>query len=422
MTSSREVAQENPGIVIGGVVVRYSLIIVVAGFVVTLATLGAGRYLYPVLLTAMKDALAINYGQAGALGSAIMIGYLVGCFISGVAAVKLGSRLIISLSTLAVGAAMVGQAFANWYPLNFFLMLVIGLATGGAYIPVAGLVSAWFAPERRGTILGIVTLGAMVGIAATAIFGPMVLASNGGTAWQPAWVYFGITALAAGVLAYAGVRDRHSFGTGAVLQGAARPQPPTRNWGAVFQNRSMVWVTAAYFCHGFFSIYVTFLIAFATRGLHYETQFATGLWSLASVVAAITLIPLGYLSDRLGRKETLIPCAATLMLAILIPIFRQDPASLMISAFLFGCTYIGPMNILTLAAGDLAGPAMAAAAIGLVTMGHGVGQMAGPAIGGFLIDQTGSFYPGLILAATAILAEILIVSKLALPKPKPRGG
>lgn len=395
---------------------RYGWVIVVSGFAITLTTIGAGRYLYPVILPAMKEELSLTYSLSGALASAIMVGYLTSCLLSGVLAVRFGSRVIIALSTVGLGLAMIGQAFISWYPIALFLMLVIGLGAGGAYIPTAGLVSGWFPPSRRGMFMAIVTVGANFGILSTAVFGPRILEANGGTEWRPAWIYFGLAALAVGLAAAVTIREPPAEVGERKGNPGGGAGKPFQNLGDVFRNRTMLRLTSAYFCHGFFSIYAVFLFAFTTRGLGYETQFAGNLWSLSGVMSAITLVLWGYLSDVWGRRETIIPCAAMLAIGILIPVFRQDAPSLWVSAFLFGASYVGPMTIITVAAGDLVGPAMAAAAMGLVTMGHGLGQMIGPAIGGVLIDVSGSFYPGFVISGIAIVAEILVIAGLPLEK------
>lgn len=369
----------------------------------------------------MKDGLELSYAPAGALASAIMIGYLVSCLISGVLAVKFGARIIISVSTLGAGLAMIGLALTSWYPLVFLLMLIIGLGAGGGYIPTTGLVAAWFPPERRGMFMSLTTVGANFGILSAASLGPRILEAFGGTGWRPAWVYFGVAAIATGVIAGLAMRDRPAQNRPAG-QPAVSTRPAILSWGTVFQNRSMLWLTLAYLCHGLFSVYLAFLSAFAIRSLGFTTEFAGNLWTLIALMAVLCYVPWGYLSDRFGRKEALMPCASLLLISILIPVFRQDPLSLIISAILFGIAYTGPMTIITVSAGDLVGPAMAAAAMGLVTMGHGVGQMAGPGIGGVLIDLFGSFYPGFLLGAAGIAAEIIIISRIALPRIRDRGA
>ncbi len=264
--------------------------------------------------------------------------------------------------------------------------------------------------------MSIVTEGANLGILSTAIFGPMILVAHGGTGWRPSWIYFGLAAIGTGVVGLVTLRDRPPLTRGRQAQPVAGAGQASRNWASVFRSRRMLGLTAAYFCHGFFSIYPVFLFAFITRGLGHTTEFAGRSWSLAAVMSVLTIILWGYLSDRWGRKQALIPCAALLALGIILPVFRQDAVGLYLSAFLFGVAYVGPMTIITVAAGDLVGPAMAAAAMGLVTMGHGVGQMLGPAIGGQLIDITGSFYPGFVLATAAILAEIIIIARLPMDR------
>lgn len=420
MTTPSDHVLKEPTEAVSATSPRYGLVIVAAGFIVTMTTIGSGRYLYPVVLPSMKDSLGLSYGLAGALASAISGGYLGFCLLSGVLAVRFGSRTLVSLSTLAVGLAMLGQAFTSWYPLAFFLMLVIGVGAAGAYIPTAGLITAWFPPRRRGVFMGISTVGANVGILATAVFGPLILLAYGGTGWRMAWIFFGLAALVAGTVGYLTLRDRPAGTREPQGQPDPRAGPASQNWRDVFRSRSMLGLTIAYLSHGFFSIYVVFLIAFATRGLGQSTEFAGTLWFLLSGMSVVTLVIWGYLSDVVGRKRTIIPCALVLALSIVIPIFRQDAVSLYVSAILFGATFVGPMTIITVAAGDLVGPAMAAAAMGLVTMGHGVGQMLGPAVAGFLIDASGSFYPGFIIAAAAIVIEILIIARLPLATTRPR--
>lgn len=395
---------------------RYAWVIVACGFAVTFTTIGSGRYLYPVMLPTMKDELDLNYGLAGALSSTMMVGYLVSCLLSGLLAVRLGYRNIIALSTVALGVAMVGLAFVSWYPVALFLMLLIGLGAGGAYIPTMGLVAGWSPPSRRGFFMAIAILGANMGILAAAVFGPLILLANGGTGWRPAWIYFGLVAIASGLVGAVALRDRPPDSGHQQTSGPSNAGQSSRNWGAVFRNKAMLRLTLAYFFHGFFSIYAVFLIAFTTRGLGYTTQFAGSLWSFAAIMSAATMVLWGYLADIWGRKETIIPCAGALCAGILLPVFWHDEAGMWVSAFLFGIAYVGPMTIITVAAGDLVGPAMAAAAMGLVTMGHGLGQMAGPAIGGFLIDLTGSFYPGFLVASAGILLEIAIVATLPLAR------
>ncbi|MDP2937579.1 MAG: MFS transporter, partial [Dehalococcoidia bacterium] len=207
MSNPGDKSMQPPATTLPEVTHRYGWVIVVSGFAITLTTIGAGRYLYPVILPAMKEELFLTYSLSGALASAIMVGYLTSCLVSGVLAVRFGSRVIIALSTAGLGLAMIGQAFISWYPIALFLMLVIGLGAGGAYIPTAGLISGWFPPSRRGMFMAIATMGANFGILSTAVFGPRILAANGGTEWRPAWIYFGLAALAVGLVAAVTMRE-----------------------------------------------------------------------------------------------------------------------------------------------------------------------------------------------------------------------
>jgi len=79
-------------------------------------------------------------------------------------------------------------------------------------------------------------------------------------------------------------------------------------------------------------------------------------------------------------------------------------AALVASALLFGFTAWSVPAIMAAACGDLLGPRLAPAALGFITLFFGVGQALGPAVAGYLADARGSFAPGYLTGAVAMLA------------------
>lgn len=183
---------------------------------------------------------------------------------------------------------------------------------------------------------------------------------------------------------------------------------PVLNWRLVYANRTVLLLWVTYVLHGFYAAYTTFMMAFLTKGLNLSLDVAGNMWFWMGLVSTPTIIIWGVLSDTMGRKRALISCGILLFVGTILPVFSHEVPLLYISMILFGATFTGSMIIILAAAGDAAGATMASAAMGLVTMGHGLGQMIGPALGGFLIDWTGSFYPGFLLAALAIAGEIIL--------------
>ncbi|MDO9536334.1 MAG: YbfB/YjiJ family MFS transporter [Bacillota bacterium] len=66
-------------------------------------------------------------------------------------------------------------------------------------------------------------------------------------------------------------------------------------------------------------------------------------------------------------------------------------------------------------AGDYVGPRLAPAAFGFVTLFFALGQVLGPAFGGYITDLTGTFRPSLVSAAAVALCGSF--GSLLLKKP-----
>jgi predicted MFS family arabinose efflux permease len=119
-----------------------------------------------------------------------------------------------------------------------------------------------------------------------------------------------------------------------------------------------------------------------------------------SLVCGVTW---GAASDRLGRRVAL--ALVYLIQASSLVLFTFAPRSALVaSAVLFGFTAWSAPAIMAAACGDLLGPRLAPAALGFITLFFGVGQALGPAVAGWLGDAHGSFAPGYLVGAVALLA------------------
>ncbi|PKN30839.1 MAG: MFS transporter, partial [Deltaproteobacteria bacterium HGW-Deltaproteobacteria-21] len=86
-----------------------------------------------------------------------------------------------------------------------------------------------------------------------------------------------------------------------------------------------------------------------------------------------------------------------------------------LSAVLFGLTAWSIPTIMAAAAGDFVGPRLAPAGLGFITLFFGIGQAVGPALGGYLADQTGSFTVPFLVAGGISLLGMVFSSKLRPP-------
>ncbi len=382
------------------------------GFFLLLAAMGFGRFVYPMLLPSMQDSLGMTYGPMGVLNTMNLIGYLAGALGGGVLATRFGAKMVVTGAMILVGVGMIALGLVEAYWIAFVIMLFAGIGTGAAFAPLAGLGRAWTPPHLGGFTMGFLSTGAAFGTAIASFFVPIILSTQGPEGWRQAWVYMGITALVLTIIGAVTLKERPPAASPGAQGGAA----PALAWGKVFRNRTIVTICAAYFLFGFYQVYITFFIAYLRRGLGLPPEVVGDIWRACAIVGFLFLALWGLLSDRIGRKQAVALCMLPLTVGLLLPVFRQDIPFLYVSVILYGATFGGPMQIILAAAADAVPVSLAAAAVGLVTAVFGLGQAVSPAIAGYLIDLTGSFYPGFILSAVVMAGSLALFTLCPLKK------
>lgn len=368
-----------------------------ACFSVTLASMGLGRYIYPLLLPPMRTAMSLTYGQMGLLSTLNLVGYTFFSLAGGAVVGRCGYRWLIGLSLGIVGLASIGAAYAPFYYLLAPLMFAIGAGTGIAYNLALGYVSVFFPARRRGAIMGLTIAGASLGIIISGVLGSVLLARAG---WQTVWVTVGLLIAAVALLALLTLRS-HALKTSAAVT--------TETLGAVYRNRRIWLVAVVYFLAGFYAIFLVFYPAFLQDQMNYSQAQVGSLWSLVGLFSGISVFFWGWFSDRVGRRLPLflamLITGATLILPILNLQFQSWPLTVFTVA-LFASCYVAPMGIIPATMADLAGK-WASAAIGLGSALFGIGQSLAPGVSGYLIDLTSSFTPGFLLGTAGLWAAAI---------------
>lgn len=391
---------------------NYHWVIVITNFFLLLAAMGFGRYAYPMLLPSMQEGLGTTYAPMGVLGTVNLIGYLSFSLISGILATRYGAKVIITASMLLVGLAMIALGFVSAYWIAFVCMVFAGIGTAGAFTPGSGLSRAWVPPNRIGITMGFLSTGIGVGILIAAGVIPWILTSQGRDGWRYAWVYLGVATVLLTVLGVVALKEK-ARGQG---PGQGKGAAQTLAWGQVFRNRTIIGLCVTYFLFGFYQIYATFFVAYLRGPLGLTTAEAGNIWLAWAVIGVAFMAFWGWLSDRIGRREAMAPATLLLAFSVVMPIFWHDTPFLYLSAMLFGATFTGPMTIILASAGEAVSTSLAAAALGLVTAGFGLGQAVSPAIAGQFADMTGSFYPGFVISAVFMLSSLVTFLMLPLKR------
>jgi len=405
---------------------HYGWIVMAMGLLTAIGGHGLGRMAYTLILPSMKDGLQLSYQQLGLLGTGNFIGYLSLAIIGGFLAARFGTRVIITLALILMGVTMILTGFSQSFAFAFLMRLLTGFGNGAAYVPAMALGSAWFAVKRRGFATGIVSGGIGVGTFIAGVIVPAILKSYGSESWRFCWYYLGGIVLAISGIVYLFVRSRPEekglmpIGSEDKIR-APQPQEDAKKasalqWGLVYRVKNVWYLGFVYLMYGFsYVIYMIFFGAYLVKEMGLSQAQAGGLWAMVGGLSIFCGVIWGGISDLLGRKYGSALAYLTLAVAYTLFALIKSPAGFYASAIIFGLTAWSIPTIMAAAAGDYVGPALAPAGLGFITLFFGIGQALGPAVGGYLADDTGSFMTPFLLAGAVSLVGM--ISSLYLKKP-----
>lgn len=388
--------------------VHYGWVILAVGTLVVFGALGLARFGYTVVLPEMQRDLGLDNTRAGALATANLLGYLALSVTGGALAARFGPRIVISIGLSVAGLAMCLTASAHSFYAAAFWRALTGIGSGASNVPVMALLSAWFAPRRRGFAAGIGVAGSSLALILVGPTVPKILAAYGPNGWRVTWCVFGATAFALAALAFLTLRNRPSDIGAAPIGGPADESPAqggALRWSAVYRSGTVWHVGAVYIAFGFsYIIYMTFFKKHLLAEAGYSQQAAGNLFMLMGWFSLFCGLIWGSVSDTIGRRGALIIVYLIQAAAFTLFAAWPTPAGFTLSAVLFGLTAWSIPAIMAALSGDLLGPRLAPAGLGFVTLFFGVGQALGPSVAGAIADKTGSLAGAFYLAAAIALA------------------
>ena len=386
--------------------VHYAWIILLMGTWVVFGSLGLARFGYSFVLPPMQVGLGMNNAEAGLLASANLAGYLALALIGGALASRFGPRIVIALGLAVAGLGMLLTGLAGTFLAAAACRALTGLGSGASNVPVMGLMASWFGARRRGLAAGIAVTGSSIALILVGRFVPGVLAAYGSDGWRVSWYAFGAVTLALAAASYAILRNRPSDlglcalggNAPAIREHPAGPEPV--EWGRVYRSPSVWHLGMVYTAFGFsYMIFMTFFVKRLVAEGGFSAKQAGHLFMVMGWFSLLCGLVWGAVSDRLGRRPTLVIVYLIHAAAFSLFALAATPTGFAASAILFGLSAWSIPAIMAAACGDALGPRLAPAALGFVTVFFGVGQAVGPAVAGAIADRAGTFAPAFLLAA-----------------------
>ncbi len=389
-----------------------------------------GRFTYGVLLPAVRDDMLGSNRAAGLLGTVNVAAYLIGTVIVATVSKRITLVWLIRIGLcLSTTGLLLASVAGNGTALGGALVLM-GLGGAAIWIPSPRVAASALPPQRRGLAAGLVGMGIGIGIVFAGQLSDALRHGQGDEAWRDVYRVEGFIGAVVLVAAFAFLRHRETGPT--VLPVVADAGPPTvapvptvpaaRRRGDVAGVGSLRtvdgWVplTMAYSAYGFMYLLVfAFLVARLEDDSGFSADQASAMFSLVGLAAVFGGVLLGPLSDRLGRRTSMVGAFVAFGVSTIAVLPGHQPL-VALGAIGIGLSFSGLPSVIAAYVVDATdavtyGPAYAAA-----TLAFGVSQMAAPQVGGLLADWLGSFTAVFVLSA--VMAATGAVVSARLPDPR----
>ena len=374
-----------------------------AGFFSQLLCLGIARFAYTPLLPIMQQQTLLNDATGGYLAAINYAGYMTGALLAATVSSLQTKDTLYRLGLVLALLSTLGMALSENLYLWAFWRFIAGLSSAGSMLLASALILHWLVRNGQRAELGLHFAGLGLGIALSAILVEAMLALD--LAWRAQWLYLAVFSVVLMLPAWRWLPKP------AVAQVKSQTAPEIAK---PLSPKLFYLLLACYFCAGYgYVISATFIVTIVERmpGL-------AGSGNLSFIVLGLAGAPAVLLWDLLARRtgylKAILLALLLQMLSILLPLWFSSVFSVLLSAALFGATFIGVVSLVLTMAGRLY-PGKPAMLMGKMTLAYGSAQVLAPALTGYLAKLTGHYDIGLYLAAGfvslgAILVWLLIAT------------
>jgi sugar phosphate permease len=373
---------------------------------------------YAVVLPEMIRTMGFSRTAGGSIYNSYLLTYIVIAPLTGYLTDRLGGRRVITFCLLILGLAVLsmGTAQTLWTACLFFGCA--GLGATGLWTPVITLVQRWFAFQRRGFALGILSVGYGLGFATMGVAFPWVVEHFN---WRYAWFFLGALALA--MVAVNGVFLRSDpAGSGIQPWGTKEEIPFPGDSETAFREKfqsesflmnSRFWLIGFSYFTIAYSLYgiTTFMVDYAKYQLNLplaQAGLLATIHGIGQIVGVLTVLPL---SDYIGRKKTII-ISNSAITACLAAILAVGSSWVLLCIFIgclavfFGATF----PIYGACAGDYFPRQAMGTIIGAWTPFYGSGGILAHWVTGMLRDSTGIYNHAFLINVLMGAAAVLLIS------------
>jgi MFS family permease len=369
--------------------------------------MGVGRFVYTPILPLMHAQAGLSAGAGASLATANYVGYLVGALLGTLVPALVRSRAVLRgslvLLTGTLAAMPVAHSTTGWIALR----LPAGVTSALIFVIAVSALLGHLRDHPAAHLPGWAFGGVGAGIA---LSGLLVLVLRSVADWRASWWASAALAALLTVVSWnlrpeAPVATTTSSRTATTPSGTAtagRPATRAHRWfGALFVSYTLE--GAGYI------VAATFLVAAIGQGS--PGRLGSGAWVLVGLAAVPSSALWARLGHRWSRPGLLLTALVIQAVGIALPALVGGVAAALISAVLFGATFLGVSTLALATGAHLRFPRWVA----LLTVGYSVGQILGPPAVAPLLHH--GYRQALLLAALVVLAAALSAAVLRIGFP-----
>lgn len=372
--------RQHAGVIFGGI-----LFLVIA--------MGISRFAFTPILPFMRIDEGFTLEVAGWLASSNYIGYFVGALGAGFILKNKKNFLLANVLINVTSIILMGltHTFALWILLRF-----IAGATGGfIFVLTSSIVMDYLATNLLTRWSGYVFSGIGFGIAISGLLVPYLEAFF---SWEGTWIGLGILSvifLCTTLFLWRKITIRDAE--------KVMKTEDTNIWKGI-----MPWLIAAYGLEGLgYIITGTFLVDIIYN-IENLRAYAGYSWVVVGL-AAIPSAPLWmHLMSRFSTITMMAIAYSLQVFGIILPVLSQTVWSVLLSAFLYGFTFVGLVTMST-GYGRQLFPKQSAFVVSMLTTFYAFGQIIGPVIASKFEAHYNSFKAPLLFAGSIVSVALVIL-------------
>jgi len=387
----------------------------------------SGRLGYTLIFPEMIRSIGLRRVDGGTIYNAYLLTYIAFSPLTGWLSDRFGVRrvILVCLIVLGIGLGFMGTAHSLGSACLFYG--IAGLGATGMWTPVLALVQRWFAPQRRGLALGILSASYGLGFAVLGGIFPWFQAVWG---WRTLWMTLAASALGFMFVNAVMIRETpescgcRPWGAGSSFNDfpETTSEISTNGTGPRWFRTRRFWLIGCSYFAVSFGVYgiTTFMVDYARMQVGLPVEKASFLATLHGIGQMIGVLMLMPMSDLLGRRRMIIVSNACLTVSLIgILIWGGVQPLLYFLIALVGVSFGVTFPLYGACAGDYFERRQIGTVIGAWTPFYGCGAVLTHWVTGILCDVSGAYDRAFLI--NALMAACGLVLMWMVPKKRPRG-